>query len=57
MFSILGRIGHLLSHSGFQIDQLDVIYIGPNRSFTASSGLLCFTLYDEKNEKICVNIE
>ena len=41
MLSILGRIGHLLRHPGFYVDQLDVIYTGPERSFIAPSGLLC----------------
>ena len=41
MLSILGRIGHLLRHPGFYVDQLDVIYTGSDRSFIASFGLLC----------------
>ena len=41
MLSILGWIGHLLRHPGFYVDQLDVIYTGPERSFIAPSGLLC----------------
>ena len=40
MLSILGQIGHLLCHPDFYEDQLDVIYIRPDRSFIASSGLL-----------------
>ena len=40
MLSILDRIGHLLRHSGFYVDQLDVIYTGSDRSVTALSGLL-----------------
>ena len=32
-------------------DQLDVIYTRPDRSFTASYGLLMLTLYDEKNRE------
>ena len=39
MLSILGRIGHLLHHSDFYVDQLDVIYTGPDRSFIGSSRL------------------
>ena len=41
MLSILDRIGHLLRHLDFYADQLDVIYPGPDRSFIASSKLLC----------------
>ena len=41
MLSILGRIGLLLRHPGFYVDQLDVIYTRPDRSFIAPSGLLC----------------
>ena len=41
MLSILGRIGLLLCHPNFDVDQLDVIYTGPDRSFIAPSGLLC----------------
>ena len=41
MLSILGQIGHLLRHSDFYVDQLDVIYTGLDRSFVAPSGLLC----------------
>ena len=40
MLSILGRIGHLLRHSGFSVDQLDVIFTGPDMSFIAPSRLL-----------------
>ena len=39
MLSILGRIGHLLRHPDFDVDELDVIYTGPDRSFIAPSGL------------------
>ena len=35
------RIGHLLRHPDFYVDQLDVIYIGSDRSFIAPSELLC----------------
>ena len=41
MLSILGRIGLLLRHPGFYVDQLDVIYIGSDRYFIAPVGLLC----------------
>ena len=41
MLSELGRIGHLLSHSGFYVDQLGVIYTGLDMPFIAPSGLLC----------------
>ena len=41
MLSILGQIGLLLRHPGFYMDQLDIIYTGPNRSFIAPSELLC----------------
>ena len=33
MLSILGRIGHFCVIRAFNIDQLDVIYTGPDRSF------------------------
>ena len=38
MLSILGRAGHLLRHPGFEVNQLDVIHTGPDRSFTEPSG-------------------
>ena len=41
MLSILGWIGHLLRHLDFYADRLDVIYTGSDRSFIASSELLC----------------
>ena len=41
MLSELGRIGHLFRHRDFYVDQLDVVYTGPDRSFLAPSGLLC----------------
>ena len=37
---MLGQRGHFLRHLDFYIDRLDVIYIGPDRSFIAPSGLL-----------------
>ena len=39
MLSILGRIGLLLCHLEFDVDQLDVIYTEPDRSFILPSGL------------------
>ena len=41
MLSILGRIGHLLRHPDFYVDQLDVIYTGSDRSFIAPFGIFC----------------
>ena len=41
MLSILGRIGHLLRHLDFYVDQLDVIYTGSDWSFIAPFGILC----------------
>ena len=37
---LLGRIGHLLRHSGFYEDQLALSYNRPEWSFAAPSGLL-----------------
>ena len=56
MLSILGWIGHLLRHSGFSVDQLDVIYTEPDRSFITPSRLLMLTLDDEKNGQKYVSI-
>ena len=39
MLSILSRIGHLFCHPDFDVNQLDVIYIGPDRSFIVPSGI------------------
>ena len=41
MLSILGRIGHVLRRSEFYVDQLDIIYTGPDRLFIEPSGRLC----------------
>ena len=57
MLSILGRIGLLLRHPGFYVDQLDIIYTGSDRSFIASSGFFCLPCTMRKMTKICVNIE
>ena len=37
---LLGRIGHLLRHSGFYDDQLYLSYTEPDRSFDMPSRLL-----------------
>ena len=51
MLSILGRIGHLLRHPDFYVDQLDVIYSGPDRLFIAPFGLLCLPYTIRKMDK------
>ena len=51
MLSILGRIGLLLCHLGFYVDQLDVIYTGPDRSFIVPSELLCLPCTMKKMDK------
>ena len=40
MLSISGQIGHLLRHPGCYENQLDVVYIGSDRSFIVPSELL-----------------
>ena len=40
MLSIPGRIGNLLRHLDFYVDQLDIIYTGSDRSFIAPSEIL-----------------
>ena len=51
MLSILCRIGLLLRHLGFYVDQLDVVYTRPDMSFIEPSGLLCLPCTMKKMDK------